>query len=88
MTEYRQLYHGSQPMRRLHFLNKGDNMALFNGFLWHTGDYDSREIIMTRGAAEGDNDFCENQNPQYAIERHLIKQLSLEGNLFPFNCAT
>ena len=63
------------------------NIALFNGFLWHTGDYDSREIIMTRGAAEGDNDFRENQNPQYAIERHWIKQLSLEGNLFPFNCA-
>ena len=63
------------------------NMALFNGFLWHTGDYDSREIIITRGAAEGDNDFRENQNPQYAIERHWIKQLSLEGNLFHFNCA-
>ena len=64
-----------------------DNIALFNGFLCHTGDYDSRQFIISRGGAEGDNELCENHNPQYGREIHCIKQLSLEGNLFPFNCA-
>ena len=33
------------------------------------------------------HELRENHNPQYAIESHWIKQLSLEGNLLPFNCA-
>ena len=41
-----------------------DNIALFNGFLWATVDYDSRQIIITRDAVEGDNELNENHNPQ------------------------
>ena len=64
MTIYQQLFHGSRPIRRLHLLNEGDNMALFNGFLWATVDYDSRQIIITRDAVEGYNELNENHNPQ------------------------
>ena len=37
-------------------INVWDNIASFNDFLWATVDYDSRQIIITRDAVEGDND--------------------------------
>ena len=40
------------------------NIALFNGYLWATVDYDSRQIIITRDAVEGYNELNENHNPQ------------------------
>ena len=39
-------------------------IALFNGFLWTTVDYDSRQIIITRDAVEGDNELNENHKAQ------------------------
>ena len=37
----------------LKFGRKVANIALFNGFLWHTEDYDSRRFIITRGGSRG-----------------------------------